>query len=108
MKSLPWIVAGVAVGFAAWLFLNTPTPQYATGSRDLEDAADRANRWGTKQRFTGAGRNLAGQVKEGFGRVTGDYDLADEGVVDQVAGSVKDAAGNVAHAVGDTIHEINR
>jgi hypothetical protein len=39
MKSLPWIVVGVAVGLTAYLALNQPGPQYGTGSDDVEDAA---------------------------------------------------------------------
>jgi uncharacterized protein YjbJ (UPF0337 family) len=108
VKALPWIVAGIGIGFAAFYLLNTLPPQYATGRDELEDAAHKAARWGSKQRVTGAGRNLAGRVKEGFGRVTGDDDLAGEGVADQLAGGVKDAAGNVAQAVSGTIHELNR
>ena len=108
MKSFPWIVAGVAVGFAAWLVLNPPSPQYTTGSADLDDAADRTGLWGSKQRLTGKGRSFVGKMKEGFGRATGDYDLADEGVVDQISGTVKDAAGQAAHAVSNTIRDLNR
>ena len=47
-------------------------------------------------------------MKEGFGRATGNPDLADEGVADQIAGSLKNAAGQVAEAAGQTIHELNR
>lgn len=108
MKTLPWIVTGVAIGFAAYVFLNSPSPQYATGSDDIEDAADRTSLWGSKQRFTGAGRNFAGRVKEGLGRVTGDADLVDEGVGDQVAGAVRNTAGQAVQAVGNVIHELNR
>jgi uncharacterized protein YjbJ (UPF0337 family) len=47
-------------------------------------------------------------VKEGFGRATGDDDLAGEGLVDQAVGAVKDGAGKAAQAVGETIHDLNR
>lgn len=108
MKTFPWIVAGIGIGFAAYVLLNTPSPQYSTGSDDLEDAADRTSLWGSKQRVTGTGRSLAGQIKESFGRATGNDQLAGEGVADQVVGAVKNTAGSAAHVVSDTIHELNR
>lgn len=108
MKTLPWIVTGVALGFTAYVFLNSPSPQYATGSDDIEDAADETSLWGVKQRVAGAGRNLAGRVKEGLGRATGDADLVDKGVGDQLTGAVKNTAGHAAQAVGNVIHELNR
>jgi uncharacterized protein YjbJ (UPF0337 family) len=109
MKALPWIVAGVGVGLAvALVILNQPEPQTASGWDSIEDAADRTWRWGSKSRFSGAGTKAAGKLKEGLGRVTGDPDLADEGVADQAAGTLKDAAGQVAHAVAETIHDLNR
>jgi uncharacterized protein YjbJ (UPF0337 family) len=49
-----------------------------------------------------------GKFKEGVGRVTGDDQLTGEGVVDQLAGAVKDTAGQAAQALGTTIHELNR
>jgi len=109
MKALPWIVAGVGVGLTvALLILNEPDPQTDTGWDSVENAADRAWRWGSKARFSGAGTNVAGKFKEGLGRIVGDPDLADEGVADQAAGALKDTAGKVAHAVGETIHDLNR
>jgi uncharacterized protein YjbJ (UPF0337 family) len=108
VKTLPWIVAGVGLGFAAYIVLNTPPPQYSTGSDDIEDAADKTSLWGSKQRIAGAGRSIAGRVKEGIGRATGDDELAGEGVADQVVGVAKDTAGSAAHAVSNTIHELNR
>ena len=108
MKALGWILAGVGVGLAAYVVLNQPGPQYATGSDDIEDAADQTSLWGSKQRISGAGRQLFGKIKEVAGQATGDPELADEGVGDQVVGAVKDTAGAAAHAVGETLHELNR
>ena len=108
MKTLSWILAGVGIGVAlTYLLNNQPAPRYATGSDDVEDAAGKTFNWGSKQRLTGTGSSVLGKVKEGVGNLTGQEDLADEGVVDQVAGSVKDAAGKVAHAAGQTIHDLN-
>lgn len=108
MKALRWIIAGAAIGVAAVVILNVSSPQHTTGFDDVEDAANSTFRWGSKQRVSGAGSSILGKVKEGFGRATGDEDLAGEGVVDQIAGTVKDAAGQVAHAAGQTIHDMNR
>ena len=108
MKSFPWILAAVALGLAAYVVVNTPAPQAATGSDDVEDAARKTSQWGSKKRITGTGGDLLGKVKEGFGNVTGDQDTAAEGVGEQIVGKVKDAAGQVAQAAGQTIHELNK
>jgi len=108
MKSLPWILAAVGLGVAAYVVINTPGPEYATGNDDIETAARKTSAWGSKNRITGTGTNLGGKLKEGLGNLTGNDDLANEGVVDQVAGKIKDAAGSVAQAAGQTIHEFNR
>jgi uncharacterized protein YjbJ (UPF0337 family) len=109
MKAMPWILAGVGVGaILTYLILNEPRPQTETGWDSVENAADRAWRFGSKSRFSGAGTSAAGKLKEGLGRVMGDDDLADEGVADQAVGAVKTGAGKLAHAVGETIHDLNR
>jgi uncharacterized protein YjbJ (UPF0337 family) len=108
MKALTWVIAGVGVGVIAYIVLNQPGPEYATGDDDVEYAADRAALWGSKQRIYGAGSGVAGKVKESIGRVTGDDQLAGEGMVDQMAGAVKDTAGRAAQAVGQTVHDLNR
>jgi len=108
MKSLGWILAGVGAGMAAYLVLNRPEPKYATGSDTLDRAARKTADWGSKNRISGTGQSFVGSVKESFGRATGDPDLADDGLMDQFAGSVKDAAGAGAHAVSETIRDLNR
>jgi uncharacterized protein YjbJ (UPF0337 family) len=108
MKTLPWIIAGAGAAAAIYILLNMPGPEYATGSDTMEDAARGTSKWGSKSRLSGAGGNLVGRVKEGFGRATGDADLMDEGAGDQVVGSLKNAAGKVAQAAGQTLHELNR
>lgn len=106
---MPWILAGIGLGLAAYLIANPPeTPAYATGSDDVEGAAAKTSGWGTKQRFKGTGGSLLGKVKEGVGNLTGNEELADEGAGDQVVGGVKDAVGEVAQAAGQTIHDLNR
>jgi len=107
MKGLPWILAGIGVGFVlAYVALNEP--QTEAGWDSVENAANRAWRWGSKARLTGAGRDTAGRFKEGVGSVLGDNDLVDEGVADQFVGTVKSEAGALAQAVGETIHDLNR
>jgi uncharacterized protein YjbJ (UPF0337 family) len=108
MKSFPWILAAAGLGVAAYVVMNTPGPEYATGNDSIEDAARRTSAWGSKNRITGTGTHLGGKLKEGIGNLTGNPDLANQGVVDQVAGSLKDATGSVAQAAGQTIHEFNR
>ncbi len=108
MKTLAWLAAGIGVGLAAYLIANGPGPQYATGSDNLEDAARNSAGWGTKQRATGLGRNVAGRVKEGLGNLTGNPDLADEGLGDQIEGNVREGAGKLAQAAGQTLHDLNR
>ncbi|HEY4010728.1 MAG TPA: CsbD family protein [Acidobacteriaceae bacterium] len=108
MKTIAWLAAGVGVGLAVYLIANAPGPEYATGSDNLEDAARNAVGWGTKQRATGLGSNIAGRVKEGLGNLTGNPDLADEGTADRVAGNVKEGAGKFAQAAGQTLHDLNR
>jgi uncharacterized protein YjbJ (UPF0337 family) len=108
MKALPWLLAAVGIGLAAYVVINTPGPEYAGGYDSVEDAARGTSRWGSKKRITGTGGDLVGKLKEGFGNATGNEDLANEGVGDQVVGKVKDAAGSVAQAAGQAIHDLNR
>ena len=108
MKGLTWLVAGVGVAIAAYIVLNQPGPQYATGDGDVEYAADRTSLWGSKQRLSGTGGRLAGKLKESLGRATGDDQLAGEGAADKLAGMVKDTTGKVAQAAGQAIHDLNR
>ena len=108
MKNLPWFLAAIGLGVVAYVIGKTPGPQYATGSDSVEGAARGTSQWGSKARVRGAGGKFVGKLKEGVGRATGDPDLADEGVGDQIAGSLKNAAGKVAQAAGETIHDLNR
>jgi uncharacterized protein YjbJ (UPF0337 family) len=108
MKNLPWFLAALGLGVTAYVLAKTPGPQYATGSDSVEDAARGTSQWGSKARIRGAGGKFVGKLKEGVGRATGNPDLADEGVTDQIAGSLKNAAGEVAQAAGQTLHDFNR
>lgn len=108
MKALPWIIAGIGFGLAAYFVINQPRPEYATGSDTVENAANRTSLWGSKSRASGKGKSVLGMVKEGIGRAVGSQSLAEDGVDDQIAGDLKDAAGSVAQAAGQAIHDLNR
>ena len=49
-------------------------------------------------RIEGAGNKLAGSIKEGVGKLTGDHGLQAEGVAQNTGGSVQNAAGKVQDA----------
>jgi uncharacterized protein YjbJ (UPF0337 family) len=105
MKALPFLIAGVAFGAAAYFIANPIDPEYADG--DVERLANKANTWGAKQRIKGSGGSLLGAAKQKFGEVTGDYALADEGAGEQTIGHIKDAAGKIANAAGDAVRDLN-
>jgi uncharacterized protein YjbJ (UPF0337 family) len=109
MKALPWVFAGIGAGIAAaYVLMNQPRMQAETGWDSVENTADRAFGWGSRNRISGAARNIAGKVKEGVGRVMGDGRIADQGVADQAVGSATNAMGSVAQAAGETLHDLNR
>jgi uncharacterized protein YjbJ (UPF0337 family) len=102
------LLAGIGVGaILTYALFYEPTLQQEIGFDGMEDAANRAWRWGTKKRFSAGVDSLAGRVKEGIGRVTGDDDLAGEGIADQTSGALKDTAGKWGNVVGETIHDLN-
>ena len=109
MRALQWIIAGVGIGVGVTILLfNDAEPSYATGYDGVERAARKTFGWGTRKRAEGKVGAVAGAIKEGVGRLTGDDRMAGEGAADRVVGNVKDAAGLVGHAVGETIHDLNR
>lgn len=108
MKTLTWLAAGIGIGFVVYLFANAPRPEYATGSDNLGEAARNTFGWGMKQRAKGFGRNITGRVKENVGELTGNTDIADSGLADQIEGNVREGVGKVAQAAGQTLHDLNR
>jgi uncharacterized protein YjbJ (UPF0337 family) len=113
MKGLPWMIAGIGLGVGiAFLVFAEQEPSYGSGYAPGYDGVERAARktygWGTKARVKGTVESVAGAVKEGVGRLTGNDDLTSEGLVERTVGDLKDAAGTVGHAVGETIHDLNR
>jgi uncharacterized protein YjbJ (UPF0337 family) len=112
MKAFPWILAGVAIGMGVTFLVFNSEPGIAAaddyGYDSVEHAARKSYGWGAKTRVKGKAGSVAGAIKEGVGRLTGDQDLADEGTADRVAGKVADVAGKVGTALGQTIHDLNR
>ena len=102
MKAFPWIVAIAAVGTAVYVVMRRQNQQRMSGG-DLDSAADNVGFWGSKQRVSGAGSQIGGNLKQGLGKLTGDRQMQGEGVLDQAVGTVKDAAGKAARAVSDTL-----
>ena len=54
----------------------------------------------------GFGDKVKGNVKEGWGKATGDRSTEAEGKFDQAKGGVKDAAQDVRDSVRDTARDI--
>ncbi len=105
MSKILWLIGGTTLALAVYAILNAEELAPADG---VERTAGKVAGWGTKQRVTGTGGQLAGKVKEFAGNVTGNEDTASEGVLDQAAGAVKDAAGQAAQGLGQTIHDLNK
>jgi uncharacterized protein YjbJ (UPF0337 family) len=54
-----------------------------------------------RNRIEGAGREMAGRIKEAVGKLTGDQKLKAEGKVKKTAGKVQNAAGGAVDSVRD-------
>ncbi|MHB1795060.1 MAG: CsbD family protein [Acidobacteriaceae bacterium] len=107
MKRQVWIPLALGI-VATYIILDRRACRYAAEYNELDEAADRTDLWGSRQRIAGTGRDLLGRVKEGIGRITGNDDLAGRGVVDQIAGAMQNATGKAANAASDTIRDFNR
>lgn len=105
MSKFLWLVGGTALALAVYAILNDQNQLAGDG---VDRAAADVGGWGLKQRVTGTGGGVLGNVKEFTGKVTGDEQLRGEGVFDQATGAVKDAAGKAAEALGSTIHDLNK
>ncbi len=105
MNKLLWLIGGTTLALAVFAILHAEESSPVDG---VDRTAGKVAGWGTKQRVTGSGGQLLGKVKEFAGNVTGDHQTATEGVLDQVAGNVKNAAGQAAQAVGETLHDLNK
>ncbi len=52
-----------------------------------------------KDQFKGAAKETGGNIKEGFGKMTGNEKLQAEGKADQVEGKVQKTVGDVKDAI---------
>ena len=106
MNKVAWILGLACLGAAGYVLWNDLANRDLQPVDDWDEASAQVGAWGTKQRVTGIGSQLGGKLKQGVGYVADDRELQGEGVVDEVAGKIKDAAGQAAHAVSDTIHDL--
>jgi uncharacterized protein YjbJ (UPF0337 family) len=56
-----------------------------------------------KDRVKGAGKKVAGSVKEAAGKATGDTELEAKGTAERAAGKVQNAAGSAKDTVRDAV-----
>lgn len=105
MKRHTWIPLAIGI-VATYIVLDRRAARYAAEYDDLDSAADTAANWGSKQRIAGTGRSLLGRLKQGFGRITGNDSLVEEGVLDQIAGDLQNTSGKAAHGISDTVHDL--
>ena len=51
MKAMPWIVAGLGVGIAAYVVADRLAPAYADLGNVVENASGKLSLWGWKERL---------------------------------------------------------
>jgi uncharacterized protein YjbJ (UPF0337 family) len=59
-----------------------------------------------KDRLSGLGDKVSGNVKEGVGKVTGDKQTETEGKADKVMGNVKEGVADAKDKVSETVKKI--
>ena len=107
MTKFLWILGGATLAVAAYVVMNQQLG-LTVPANGVDEAGNNLGAWGTKQRGYGIGGQLKGKFEQGAANLTGDPNLADEGVLDEAAGAVKNAAGKVAQSVAGTIHDLNK
>ena len=107
MSKFLWILGGATLAAAVYVVMNQQLGITAPAD-GVDEAGNNVGAWGTKQRAYGVGGQAKGKVEQFASKLTGDSDMANQGVWDEAAGAVKDAAGKAAQAVGSTIHELNK
>ena len=58
-----------------------------------------------KDRIEGAGTNIKGKIKEGFGKMTGDAKTEAEGQADQVKGKAQNAVGGLKDKAREVLND---
>ena len=61
-----------------------------------------------ENRVSGAAKNLAGKMEEGFGRATGDAKTRVQGQAKQAEGSIQDLYGQAVDSAGDAIDAVRQ
>ena len=56
--------------------------------------------------MSGKSDEIKGKVKQQVGKLTGDDDLRDEGIADELGGKIKKGAEKVKDAVGDVVDKL--
>ena len=108
MKAMPWIVAGLGVGIAAYVVADRLAPAYADLGNVVENASGKLSLWGWKERLLGKGKGVAGRVKEQTGKVLHNEHLVAEGLQDRIVGKVDGAAGYASVRAGEALHVMDR
>ena len=108
MNKFMWILGATCLGVAAYVLLTDVNGAGTRAADGVDEFGERVGGWGTRNRAAGAGGVLGGKLKQGFGKLTGDDELAGEGYADEAGGRLKDTAGQAAHAVSETISDLNR
>jgi uncharacterized protein YjbJ (UPF0337 family) len=63
--------------------------------------------WNKNER-DGKVEELKGKAKQGFGKVTNDPELVEEGQVDEVAGKTQATIGTATRKVGEAVEDIGK
>jgi uncharacterized protein YjbJ (UPF0337 family) len=109
MRASRILLTGIGVGAAlTYALFYDPKLQREARFDSADNTAKKARLWSAQERFRGEAETLAGQVKEGVGRVTNDDDLMGEGIAEQTVGAVRDTAGRWGNVAGETINNLNR
>ena len=58
-----------------------------------------------KDQINGAAKDVAGSIKEGIGKATGNNKLAAEGAAERVAGKIEKGVGNLKEAARDALRK---
>ncbi len=105
MGKYVWVLCGATLAASIYLVMKQPLGPTAPVDGS-DETIGKLFGWGAKQRVAGTGGQLKGKVEQGAGDLLGNEKLSNEGVFDQIAGTVQDAAGKAANAVADTVRKL--
>ena len=107
MSKFLWILGGATLAVAVYVVMSQQLG-VAAPVDGVDEAGNNVGAWGTKQRAFGLGGQAKGKVEQFASNVTGDSDMANQGVWDEAKCAFKYAVCKAAQAVGSTIHELNK